>query len=122
MNRQAEISTSAGSTSSLPGSIGLTNGRLSSNLPGELFFDRHVENRFRMPEPQTFPKRVYRVTLTRGVQEITCTHVATDEGFLKFYNHVLTQPGMSTCSVVAMIPSTTVQLVTSVLESEQVVV
>lgn len=121
MNRQAAVSGSATSITSLNDLVGIA-GRTTSILPGESIYDRYVGSSIRTPEPQSFPKRVYRVTLTRGVQEFTCTHVATDEGFLKFYNHVLTQPGMSTCSVVAMIPSNSVQMVTSVLLEDQVVV
>lgn len=115
MNRQAAISGSSTSITSVGDLIGMA-GRSAPN------YEAYASSILRTPEPQAFPKRVYRVTLTRGVQEFTCTHVATDEGFLKFYNHVITQPGMSTCSVVAMIPAASVQLVTSILEADQVVV
>lgn len=70
---------------------------------------------------QERPKRVYRIVLGRGVQEVTCTSVATDEGFLKFYDTMIVDHQVHT-SVVAMYPSTSVQQVTSVLESEVIVV
>ena len=67
------------------------------------------------------PMRVYRIVLSRGVQEVTCTSVATDEGFLKFYNTMTINNQIHT-SVVAMYPSVNVQQVTSVLEADQVIV
>lgn len=68
------------------------------------------------------PTRVYRVVLTRGTQEVTCTNVATDEGFVKFYNYVRSPSGINTCSVVAMYPSVNIQQITSVLEESVVIV
>lgn len=70
---------------------------------------------------QDRPKRVYRIVLGRGVQEVTCTSVATDEGFLKFYDTMIIDHQIHT-SVVAMYPATSVQQITSVLESEAIVV
>ncbi|MGL5012865.1 MAG: hypothetical protein ACRC6V_01055 [Bacteroidales bacterium] len=117
MNRQAG---SAGSPISL---TGLSDGRLTSSQSIESLYDRYPSSVVRMPEPQTPPNRVYRVRMSNNhIHEITCSHVATDEGFIKFYNFVPAPPGRSTCSVVAMIPAASIQLITSTLEEAQVIV
>lgn len=120
MNRQAAVSGSATSITSLNDLVGIA-GRTTSTLPGESIYERYVGSSIRTPEPQSFPKRVYRIILSRGVQEVTCTSVATDEGFLKFYDTMVINNQVHT-SVVAMYPATSVQQVTSVLESEAIVV
>lgn len=74
------------------------------------------------PVTENLPVRVYRVVLTRGTQEITCTNVATDEGFVKFYNYIRSSNGINTCSVVAMYPAANIQQITSTLESNTVIV
>lgn len=75
------------------------------------------------PLPTPFPKRVYTVrTTSNHSHTFICDHVVTDEGFLKFYNYIVSGTSASTCSVVAMVPSESVQLVTSILESDMVIV
>lgn len=74
------------------------------------------------PIVENLPTRVYRIVLTRGTQEVTCTNVATDEGFVKFYNYIRSTNGINTCSVVAMYPAGNIQQITSVLEETLVLV
>lgn len=99
-----------------PSLTSLPQGLISSQSP------RHVGG-IAPHLPAPFPKRVYTVrTTSNHSHTITCDHVVTDEGFLKFYNYIVSGTSASTCSVVAMIPSEYVQLVTSILESEVVIV
>lgn len=71
-------------------------------------------------QPVTLSRRIYRIVLTRGVQEVTGTDVTTEDGFVKFYTH--NSVGVISRSLVAMYPAGDVQQITSVPEPEAVLV